>query len=286
MDDVGIDSEALGEGQVDGVPGEADIAGDVKILADRRRVAEQPDKGPGEILGARERPDRRAVTRNEHGLARQHAVAHRVAFVEHGGKTRARGVRGTHIGPGQIAPLHQILAGDLGLAVGPVGIDGGRRLGGHVGEGMLLVDRSRGDEDVLAGATGEDVDVLLHLWRGEHQELRHHIPIGPAQLRVGRGIGHVAGDGGDARRQGRVALAAIEDRDLVAGFDRAFDTRQRDLPRAADEQDLERHRSSAGFGGELSRSGAIAQAGCRYSITWSSCMISTPVSRRMSSNRR
>ncbi len=105
VDDFRLDAEACGDGRVDRVPGEADIAGDVEILVERVRIAEELDEGLGEILGARQRPDRGAVAGDEDGLARQHAVGDDIAFVEHGGEARADGVAGAHIGPGELDPF-------------------------------------------------------------------------------------------------------------------------------------------------------------------------------------
>ena len=195
MRDFRRNAEPARDRLVDRVPGEADIAGDVKILEEGVLLAEQPDERFCEILGPRQRPDRGAVAGDEHGLARQHAIAHRVAVIEHGGQAGARGVAGAHIGPGQVfRRLHQLFAGDLGLRIGPVRVHRGGRLGGHVGERVLLVDRCRRDEDILPGAPGKNLDVALHLLGGEHHELRDDVPFGAAELGIALGVRHVPDD--------------------------------------------------------------------------------------------
>ena len=57
---------ALGDDRVDLVPGVDVLAGDVEGLADGPRVAEQADEALREVLGVRQRPQRRAVPVNRY----------------------------------------------------------------------------------------------------------------------------------------------------------------------------------------------------------------------------
>jgi hypothetical protein len=98
----------------------------------------------------------------------------------------------------------------------------------------LLIDRGRGDEDILSGAPGKGRDVARHLFRGKGHELADHVEGAFAERGVAIGRIHVAGDGLDTLGQADTGLAAIEDGDRMPGSHRLLDARKRNLPGAAD----------------------------------------------------
>jgi hypothetical protein len=241
MDDIGFDSETVGDRGIDVVPRVRMIRGDVKVLAERLGDAEQLDEWRGEIRASRQRPDGCAVAGEDHRLSREHPTTDGVILVENRRQHRAHDVTRPHNGPGQPArALEQAFTGDLVLAVCPEGINRGRLFRDHIAPRRLLVDRGRRDKDELAGPAGESRNVVRHLLGREGDELADHVEACSPELAIGRVL-EIAGDGGHAPRQIDGRLPAIEDGDAMAGRDRLGDAGQRNVSGAADEKDVQGH---------------------------------------------
>ena len=112
----------------------------------------------------------------------EHPPRHDVSIPKHDRQPGANRVAGAHDGPGEIVALgQQFLAGDLVLAIRPIGIDGRCFLGDHIMTRRLFVDRRRGDEDVLPAMAGKHIYVPRHLIGRERDELADDVVIGLIQ---------------------------------------------------------------------------------------------------------
>jgi hypothetical protein len=216
----------------------------VEAVADGLRMAEQPDEGLGEVDVVGERPQRGAVAVHDDVLAAAHALDDRPAAVEGQVHAVVR-VRGAHDRRREALPAvradQELLAGDLVLRVGPDRVAQGRRLDDRQAAHGLLVGRGRADEDELAGAPGEEVDVELDVLGREGDEVDDGVELAVADRRSrGRRVADVAVQpvrpGGQRSRR---RAPAVEDVQLDAQLDRALCAGRADLPRAPDEQDLQ-----------------------------------------------
>jgi hypothetical protein len=136
----------------------------------------------------------------------------------------------------------EVFAGDLVAGVLPERVAEGRRLPDRQGRDGLLVRRRRADEDVLAAAAREEVDVGLDLVGREGDEVDHDVEVPVADGTADRRrVGHVPGQhldaGGHGPRRGR---AAVEDGEVVTQLDGSDGGRRADDPGTADEQDCQR----------------------------------------------
>jgi hypothetical protein len=152
------------------------------------------------------------------------------------------GVRGTDDGHRQAAAAvrldEEVLAGDLVPRVLPERIAQRRRLGDRKPAGRLLIRGCRADEDVLPGASLEDVEILLDLIRGEGEEFGDDVI-----LRAGHRLAHccripdVGDELADAFWKSPAGGAAVEDGHLVSLLDRSPHAGCADRAGAADVQD-------------------------------------------------
>ena len=137
----------------------------MEAVADRLRVAEQADEALGEV--------RRACV-SVHSdvpspwttisLSAAHAIDRRSSRPRTAPGCGRRCAMGGRSSPGSrraVRAHEQVLAGDLGLRVRPDRVAQRRGLDDRKPCDWLLVGRRRADEDVLAGASGEPLEVGL-----------------------------------------------------------------------------------------------------------------------------
>ena len=191
-----------------------------------------------------QRPQRRPVAVHDDLLALAHALDDRPAALE--GQVRAVvGVRGPHDRRRKavlaIGAHQQLLARDLRLRVGPDRVAQRRRLDDRQPPDGLLVGRCRADEDELARAPGEQVDVRLHVLGREGDEVddRIELVLPDGRARGGRVADVAFQDMRGGRQRVDRRAPAVEDVEVEAEVDGALRARGADLPRAADEQDLQ-----------------------------------------------
>ncbi len=254
VDEVGRDVHDLrlhpgrvGDPPGDVVPARSVVTGDVEGLAEHVAAAEEPDEPDGEVVRVCDRPEGRPVAVHDDGLAGPHAVEVRAAA--HRGDERAVvGVRRPDDRGREplltVGVDEDVLTGDLVPCVLGEWVAERRRLDHREALRRLLVRRGGADEHVLTDASGEPVDVGLHVLRREGRELRDDVELAGAEdLGDGVRVADVRAEEFDLLgERADVGQPAVQDRHVVAERHGSGDGRRGDDAAAADEQDaLRRH---------------------------------------------
>ncbi|GAA1679605.1 hypothetical protein GCM10009830_28330 [Glycomyces endophyticus] len=241
-----VDPGRGGDVQEDLVPGRGLVAGDVEGLADGGLLAEEPGEPDREVAGVGDGPQRGAVAVDDDGLAGAHPLDDGPAAVE-GQQGLVVGVGGPHDGGGEavlaVGGGEDVLALDLVAGVLPERVAQRRGLGDGQVRGRGLVGRGRGDEEVLPGAAGEELDVAADLLGGEHDPVDDGVEGAVAEDGAhGRGVAGVGGEDFGAVGDGSLAgAAAVEDGDVEALGDGLADAGGGDPAGPADEQHADAH---------------------------------------------
>jgi hypothetical protein len=82
------------------------------------------------------------------------------------------------------------------------------------------------------------LDVAFQKVRRSREELRHHVPILLPEPGIGFSVAGVTEDKFGPFRQWFSPLPSVENKNLMAGLDGAFDAWKRNLAGAADKQDF------------------------------------------------
>ena len=187
VEDLRLHAHGVADRQVDLVPAEHVVAGDVECLAERARATEQTDQPDGQVCGVRVRPHRRAVAVDDHRLAALDAVDHRPAtrqrrdrFVVRVGRTDDRQRKAAL---GERGEEH-LLRFDLVAHVCVVGVVRERRLAHRTLRQWTVVHRRRRDVHVVAGAVAEQLDALRRVVGAETHEVHHGVEAPVAERRL------------------------------------------------------------------------------------------------------
>jgi len=187
-----LDTDCLANFAVELIPSFHFIGGDVKRLANRLLVPEQAREAFGEIAVVSNDPQRRTVARHDDFLAAEHAVNDGVRHLRtvddqrncHVAERQRRADDGNREGVLTMGSPQALFAGNFVAGVFPVGIAEGRRFCDQIIGGRPLVRARRADENELARAAAEKVDVALDISRRVRDPIDDCIEDEPSQTRT------------------------------------------------------------------------------------------------------